>query len=227
MQNQTAINNAQANQQTTITFRAVAPLEGSEESSTLWAGGRANSTRNIALSQPLPEINAADIAALPAEQLAEFINSSFLAYVKRVKVQRMELGDSISITLPSGGMELAITMLTTLTEGSRTRKELTAATIRDAINSDAFKAALAAYCQQRSIAPDAFKRLVIDEHLKRCTAGDFCIYQSRASIAAKATAHIAALSAIIRQANPTAARTLELAAQAIAAAPAISDDDAI
>jgi len=218
------------NQQTanqTITLRAVAPLEGSEESSTLWVGGRANSTRNIALSQALPQITAADVALLPAEQLAAFINESATTYIKRVKVQRLELGDSVSLTLPSDGLELALTYLTMLTEGSRTRKELTAATIRDAINSDQFKAVLSLYCQEKAIAPDAFKRLVIDEHLRRCTAGDFCIYQSRASIAAKAVAHIAALSSRLQTSAPTVARTLDLAAQAITGAPIVSDDDAI
>lgn len=223
-----ATNNAQASQTIAIQFRAVAPLEGSEESPILWVGGRANSTRNIALSQPLPEITAASIAAIPADILASFINDSFATYIKRVKVQRMELGDSITLSLPTDETELALTMLTSLTEGSRTRKELTGATVRDAINSDAFKATVTAYCTAKNISPDNFKRLVVDEFLRSCTRESFGIYQSRAAVAAKAVAHLAAICATITQAGDSkTARVLELAIQAISNAPTISDDGAI
>lgn len=219
--------NQQAANSITIQFRAVAPLEGSEESAQLWVGGRANSTRNIALSQPLPTITAQDVSLLPAESVAAFINDSFATYIKRVKTQRMDLGDSLTWTLPADGLELALTMLTALTEGTRTRKELTAATIRDAINSDEFKAAVATYCKLKAINPDAFKRLVIDEFLKGCTRSDYTIYASRAAIAAKATAHLAHLATVIDGADKKTARVLELAVQAITAAPVIGDDDLI
>lgn len=224
MTNSTINNGAAATQ--TIKLTQVIGLEGAESSSTLWTG-RGKDRKDIKLSMPLPEINAISVIKLANEQssvLADFINDSFQTYIRSVKCQRLTLGSTLELELPTDQDELANLILIALTEGSRQTKELTGSTIRDSLQAKETKAAIIAYCESTGISPAAFTKVVINEFLLPCTRQDYCIYKERAATAEKAVRHIAAISQLL---SGQAARVLLLASQRIAAAPVVDADEMI
>lgn len=216
-----------------IKFSAVRGIsDEQDETSTLWLGrGKAdskNGRRDLQLSAPVPTISAEaikELANAESQKLADYLSDELASYLRRVKCQRLEIGDSLELTLPAGGLELALTALITLTEGSRERKSFTSAILRDVTQGAAFKAIVTTYLQLKGIKPEAFKRIVLDNYLRASTRQDYSITPQEQATYTKALAHIEALAQMLAEAGNTAeANVITHAAAQLAKAEVIADD---
>lgn len=215
-----------------LTITAKIGNEGAEESSVLWLGRQPKNSReprrDLQLSQPLPIITAEQVAQLPAKDVAEILTDAFAAWVRRVKVQRLTLGSSISLVMPDGD-ELPRFMLAALQGDVRERKLLSAASVRDVLQSTAWKSCAPAYIAANGIKPDAWQRIVVDEVLRGCLRQDAIIYASRHAAWLKAATHLGAIAdACSRHPEGAAvAPVLSAAVERITSLPVVPDDAGI
>lgn len=216
-----------------IKFSAVlGTSDEQDETSTLWLGrGKAdskNGRRDLMLSAPVPTISSEAIKLLAEaepQKLADYLSDELASYLRRVKCQRLDIGDSIELHLPSGGLELALVALITLTEGSRERKSFTSAILRDVTQSATFKAIVSTYTQLKGIKPEAFKRIVLDNYLRASTRQDYSITPQEQATFTKALAHIEALAEMLAEAGNTAeAAIIKTAAAQLRKSEVIADD---
>lgn len=161
---------------------AIAGTADAKESATLWTGRQVGKAqrKDLQLSQPLPTITAQQVAALDPEQVAIVLNDEFLAYVRRVKCQRLNIGDKIELMLPVAASEFATMALRMLSApATRTKKLVSTATVRALLLSATYKAAAAATLGTKL---DAWNRVFGQEFAPLATATDARIATTRTTV---------------------------------------------
>lgn len=170
----------------TITCRAGAETDGActeTASSTLWIGrkiGRAP-IKCMELSAAIPAISAGSIPALDTVKLAAALTDVHLEYIRRVKCQRLNLGDKLELHFPADADEYATSVLNLLTSpAQRAKKLVSGSSIRAALLSAEYKHARdIAVAENRR---DAFIRIVERELLPLVTAADAVVATERATV---------------------------------------------
>ena len=126
-------------QEQTITFNFITGSENAKPSETLWTGRQVGKQprKDIALSNAIRKVTAAEVQNLDHEKLAILFNDEVDAYIRRVKLQRAEIGTTITLTWNN---ETMLAMLTA--PATRTKQLVSSASIRAMILSEEYKAAL-------------------------------------------------------------------------------------
>lgn len=158
-----------------IKFNAVAGVADAKASDILWAGRQVGKTprKDIALSAAIKPATAATVATLDAEKLAMLLTDSSEAYIRRVKLQRLEIGGSCELSF---SYETMLNMLTAPAE--RTKRLVSTASIRALMQDAMYKTAVSAVIAAEKL--ETWNRLS-REFFPIITASEAVISDSRSS----------------------------------------------
>lgn len=168
----------------TIKIIAIRGTEEAKESATNWLG-RQSSNKNIprkdlAISAEIPKIAATQLASLDQEKLAQIINDEWLAYIRRVKCQRLSIGDSVEIALKARASEYAEQVINMLSApAERAKKLVSSSTVRALLLDEDYKLNAAAVMKEKL---DAWTRIFNKEFALLATAQDAKCDSRRAKV---------------------------------------------
>jgi hypothetical protein len=151
-----------------IKFSAIAGDESEDaarESSTLWQGRKIGkqARKNIMLSTPILLATEFDINRLDPAKLAILLNDEIAAYIRRVKLQRLEIGSSIELRF---NFETMLNMLTA--PATRTKKLVSSSSVKAMLLSSDYKNAVLAVIPQPK--QEAWNRIFSREFAPLATA---------------------------------------------------------
>lgn len=223
---QTAANASEA-AKFNLTISAVAGSDGAKESATLWIGRQIGKAprKDLQLSQAIPQIGASLIAQLDAERIATIINDEFLAYVRRVKCQRLDLAGNSSITLPLPVDSLAyanlvVNMLSA--PATRAKRLVSTSSLRALVLCSEYKDAAK---HVLGIKLDAWQRVGEREMLPLAVAQDARVATARASVRDAVVIRCMEIAALMPEGEQRL--VLEAAAEMLADVEIADMDDSI
>ncbi len=199
--------------------------EGSKETAVSWIGRKVGKAarKDLHLSCAIPKIAAAQIAALDAEKVATIINDEWLAYIRRVKCQRLDIGSSIELTfpeLPNAYAQTVINMLSAPAE--RAKKLVSTSTIRALLLDEGYKLAATAVMGSKL---EAWKRIGEKEMMPLTCAQDAKVATARSTARDNAVLRMVEIAAQMPDSEHKT--VLEGAAEILAELETIDLDDSI
>jgi hypothetical protein len=223
--NTNEVNAVKETERFNISITAIAGSEEAKESATLWTGRQVGKAprKDLQLTQALPQISAATIAALDAEKVALILNDEFMAYVRRVKCQRMEIGNITTLAFPINEVKCAAMMVNMLSApATRVKKLVSTSSIRAMLLSSEYREAAALVMGDKL---DAWKRVGEREMLPLATAQDAKIATNRAKVRDTAIVRCMEIAALMPAGDNRL--VLEAAAELLADIEVADLDDSI
>lgn len=168
--------NASASVNQTIKFTVITGSEEAKASQTLWTGRQVGKQprKDIALSTAIIPCTATEITKLDAAKLATLLSDETAAYIRRVKLQRMELGDTCELSF---NYETMLNMLTA--PATRTKRLVSTSTVRAMLLSSEYREAAVKILGNKL---DAWKRIFGGEFAPLATAQDAKVQTARAGV---------------------------------------------
>lgn len=223
--NETSATNANNEDRYTIKVTAIAGSDEAKESATLWTGRQVGKAprKDLQLSYALPTILPATVSSLDAEKVALILNDEFAAYVRRVKCQRMEIGNTIELSFPLNAAACAAMMVNMLSApATRVKKLVSTSSIRAMLLSSDYREAAALVMGDKL---DAWKRVGEREMLPLATAQDAKVNIARAKVRDTAVVRCMEIAALMPEGDNRL--VLEAAAELLAELEVADLDDSI
>lgn len=220
-----AAQTSEAVERFSIRIEAIAGNEAAKESTTLWTGRQVGKAprKDLQLSNALPQIEAATIASLDATKVALILNDEFAAYVRRVKCQRMEIGQAIELAFPVDEVDCATLMVNMLSApATRVKKLVSTSSVRAMLLSSDYRDAAALVMGEKL---DAWKRVGEREMLPLATAQDAKVATARAKVRDTAVVRCMEIAALMPAGDNKL--VLEAAAELLAELEVVDMDDSI
>ena len=207
-------------QNQTIKFTVIAGTEEAKQSPTLWTGRQIGKQvrKDVSLSAAILPCTETELQGFANyAKLAILLTDETAAYIRRVKMQRMELGDSIELTF---NYEQMLDILTS--PATRIKKLVSTSSIRALILSSDYRTACATILGAKL---DNWKRIADKEMLFLAVAQDAAVATDRASIRDAVVVRCMEIAAIMPQGDNR--MVLEAAAELLADVPVADLDNSI
>lgn len=220
--------NTSANERESISLRitAIPGTDAATESASLWIGraaGHKKLRKDLQLSSALPVVTAAMIPLLDAEKLAMILNDDWQAYIRRVKCQRLNIGDSVELALAAHPEDYAIQVLTMLSApATRTKRLVSTASIRAMLLSAEYKAAAKHVMGDKL---DSWTRIGEREFIPLSVAQDGKVATNRAHVRDNVVIRMLEIAALMPEGEHRL--VMEAAAELLAELETVELDDSI
>lgn len=208
-----------ANATQTVKFTVITGSAEAKPSATLWTGRQVGKQprKDIQLSQAINACSAAEIAAMPTEKLATLLTDETAAYIRRVKLQRMELGNTLELSFSYTQM---LDILTS--PAARTKRLVSTSTVRALLLASEYRDAAAAVL---GVKLDAWKRVFGSEFAPLATANDASVQSARAGVRDTVVIRCLEIAAVMPECEHKL--VLEAVAELLAELPTAELDDSI